>query len=176
MTPDEAKAILDYDPETGILVWKQRPRSSFKSDRAYSIFMAQRAGKEAGSVHPDGYRRASYRGRKHRTHRLAWMIAHGEIPDEIDHIDGNRLNNRIANLRDVTRAENTRNLSRLKANRSGTPGVRCRVDYDKWVAWIGVDGRQIYLGWFQSMDEAVAARKEAEKKYGFHPNHGRGQK
>jgi hypothetical protein len=111
-------------------------------------------------------------GREYKAHRLIWLLVHKAWPEnQIDHIDGNGLNNRIENLRDVTNAENARNRKKQKNNESGHTGVR--RERGKWRAVIEVSGREIYLGLFINLEEAVAARKAAEAKYGFHANHGK---
>lgn len=133
------------------------------------------AGKEAFiSRKPNGYIYARLMGRAIYAHRAAWAISYGEWPKgDIDHINGDRADNRIANLRDVSRQENMRNAKRNRANRSGVVGVTwCRAAR-KWQAQIGISGKCKYLGIFSSRDDAVAARRAAERQYGFHENHGR---
>jgi hypothetical protein len=99
---------------------------------------------------------------------------YGEWPNhEIDHINGDSLDNRICNLRDVTSQGNNRNMSLAKTNTSGVCGVRYKKDRSKWVALITLNNRQTHLGYYQDFFEAVCARKSAERKYGFHENHGR---
>lgn len=100
----------------------------------------------------------------------------GPIPKgyQIDHLDHNRYNNRIENLRLVTNQENHRNMPIRKDNCSGYTGVRWVIDRGKWSATICIDGKTKHLGLFRDKDDAIAARQEAEIKYGFHPNHGRG--
>lgn len=90
----------------------------------------------------------------------------------IDHIDGNPQNNRLENLRLVTQKTNSRNCRISTNNRSGHLGVYWDVRDRKWFAEIGVDGRKIKLGSSTDKEAVVALRKSAERKYGFHPNHG----
>ncbi len=97
----------------------------------------------------------------------------GEPSGEIDHINGDRTDNRICNLRDVTSAGNSCNRRRQDRNTSGVTGVAWDKRASRWQARIGLNGKQKYLGYFDSLDEAVAARKAAELELGFHPNHGR---
>jgi hypothetical protein len=94
-------------------------------------------------------------------------------PDELDHINGDKGDNRIVNLREVTRAENNKNKSRYKQNSSGFTGVGWHKVTKKWAAKIRVDGRDYHLGVFASIEAAKEARAAAEKHYGFHENHGR---
>ena len=165
-TPDTLRNRLRYDPETGNLYWipdQCRPEQS----EGWWV------GKQAGYVDRTGYRRLSLSGKKYLAHRIAWAIHYGSWPiNEIDHINGNKLDNRIVNLRNVSRADNNRNLPRRKSNTSGVTGVR-RVKLGKWRAMIKIDGKHHLLGSFVNFEDAVAARKAAEVEYGFHHNHGR---
>ncbi len=108
------------------------------------------------------------------SHRAAWAIYYGEYPkNHIDHINGVRTDNKIINLRDVTRSENQRNMKTHKHNTSGHTGVGFHKKTEKWRANIWKNNKQIHLGLFDDFEGAVAARKSAEKKYNYHPNHGR---
>lgn len=107
-------------------------------------------------------------------HRIAFIHHVGSISEEleVDHIDGNGLNNSISNLRIVTKGENARNQKRYNNNESGTVGVSYSSLKSKWVAQIGYSGRVIHLGYFNKKEYAIEARKLAEIKYGYHKNHG----
>lgn len=159
------KKLLSYDPETGVFVWLSR------SGNRSNSWNAKYAGRQAGGIdRPDGYIKikGSY------AHRLAWAFVHGSWPlADIDHINGDKSDNRIANLREVDRKRNMRNAPRSSSNSSGITGVKWHARARKWQAQITVDGREVYLGLFASKKEAAIARKHAEKKHGFHPNHGR---
>lgn len=110
----------------------------------------------------------------YQNHRIAWALHHGCWPDDqIDHINGNPEDNRIANLRAVSNAENQRNARRKCTNTSGVTGVSWHSRDHVWHANIREKGRLLYLGSFDSFDEAVAVRKAAEHEYGYHENHGR---
>lgn len=107
-------------------------------------------------------------------HRVCWAVHYGEWPsDQIDHIDGNGLNNRISNLRVVDNTGNMRNTKMKRNNTSGVMGVSYHQETNKWRAYIGAGSKQIYLGLFDDFDQAVSARRLAEVHYGYHPNHGR---
>lgn len=107
-------------------------------------------------------------------HRVAFTIYHGKRPDgEVDHINGNRSDNRISNLRDTTRTVNARNMKKSAANQSGVTGVSFYKSSGRWQSRIMADGKYLHLGYFDRFDDAVSARKSAEKKLGYHPNHGR---
>jgi hypothetical protein len=158
---------LDYDPETGVFLWRYCDDMPRRWNTRY-------AGTVAGVDVGNGYRRIGIGGKMHGAHRLAWLIVTGEWPDaEIDHINGDRSDNRIANLREVSCTENGRNKAMPKNNTSGVIGVGWDSGAGKWRAAIGVAGRNIFLGLFTDIASAIAARKAAEIAYGFHPNHGR---
>jgi len=162
LTFEEADRLFTYDGEN--LRWKVRP--------AQRVQAGDVAGALLGAPKGKVYRHVRVNGKLYRAHRLIWLLVHKVWPEnQIDHIDGNSLNNRLENLRDVTHAENGRNQKKRKTNTSGHTGVgRFR---DKWKAQIAVSGRVIYLGLFTDLDEAVTARKAAEVKYNFHANHGK---
>ena len=125
-------------------------------------------------MNAQSYRRVSIKGSVYLIHRIAWAITYGEWPDsELDHIDGNRCNNSIANLRKATLQTNMRNKSRYAKNTTGTTGVSWYSPYGKYVAVISAGGKKRYLGYFDNLDDAIEARKLAEERYGYHPNHGR---
>ncbi len=93
--------------------------------------------------------------------------------EEIDHINHDPSDNRLANLRKVKRLDNMRNQSMRSTNPSGVTGVRFNKECHKWQATIMVLGKEIHLGLFEGFNRAVHARKAAEVKYGFHENHGK---
>tara|TARA_R110001606_G_scaffold190822_1_gene338772 strand:+ start:384 stop:701 length:318 start_codon:yes stop_codon:yes gene_type:complete len=98
----------------------------------------------------------------------------GDWPaDQIDHISGDRSDNRIENLREATQTENSRNMKTLANNMSGVMGVSWDKRERHWIATISDDNSSVRLGRFKSFEDAVAARKAAEVEYGYHPNHGR---
>lgn len=109
-----------------------------------------------------------------RAHRLALYMRGINIPTgmEVDHIDGNKLNNKLENLRIVSRVENNRNTKTGKNNTSGVKGVHWDKGVGKWRAVIWVNKKCIQLGVFDYLDDARAARESAKIKYGFHSNHG----
>lgn len=165
VTAEELKSRLDYNPETGLLYWK--PGSP-------------RAGKEAfTNVTKRGYKATTFTPRNGPTttlsaHRVAWAIYYGEFPSGmIDHINGDKTDNRISNLRDVTNAENARNAALHCKNRSGVSGVYLHRQTGKWCAQISAFGKMVGLGLFSSKSDAIIARKSAERVLGYHPNHGR---
>lgn len=170
----ECCALLEYEPASGVLLWRHRPREMFKTDLAFHMWNKRFAGKQAGNVGPQGYRVVSIHGRSHPCHRIAWIIATGEDADGfIDHIDGDRTNNRSTNLRVVSAAENLLNMSRRSDNRRGTLGVVWLRGKDRWFAYIQRDGKRRHLLITPCVGKALKARKAAERELGFHENHGR---
>ena len=130
------------------------------------------AGTEVGSNKgPDGYFRVGVGTRKMLVHRVIYRMMTGQEPQLIDHIDGDRANNRISNLRSVNPTESVKNRRVAKNNTSGAIGVQRHNG--KWRVRIQANRTNIELGYFDTFDEAVAARKAAEIEHAFHPNHGR---
>ena len=151
---DEIKRHLHYDPATGAITYK---------------------GKTFDTAAPStGYVHVAAGGRLRRAHRLAFLYMEGILPEEeVDHINGNRADNRWSNLRKVTKAENSRNQGLAKNNTSGYVGVTWSEHNQKWRATIKVDYKRMHLGYFRYKFDALSARLEAERKFGFHPNHGK---
>lgn len=167
------RELFSYNPETGILVFKERPAESFATENAYGTWTAKFAGKAAGGLDSNGYIECRINNRSYKVHRLIWKIVHGVEPDCIDHINGNRSDNRLCNLRNVSMADNQRNAKRRKDNKTGVSGVRQCLRTRRWLAAIRVAGKIRWIGAFTTFEEAVAARQLAERQYGFHENHGR---
>lgn len=164
ITQQELKSFLHYDPATDVFTWLPRQSKSFNT---------QKAGKEAGTIKVQGRhecRRINVGGKLYYAHRLAWLYVHGKFPDdEIDHINGNALDNRMINMRDVSRVENCRNYPRFKTNKTGIIGV-CKESWSgKWK--VQINNRSV--GLYRDFFEACCARKRAELFYNYHPNHGR---
>ena len=130
--------------------------------------------KPAGTVRTDRRRQIMLKGKKYLAHRLIWLYANGKFPDNtIDHINGNPSDNRIENLRDVTHQENHKNKCTYRTNTSGHIGVSWHIGTQKWCARIEVNGKRKHLGYFNVLEDAVAARQAASVKHGYHKNHGR---
>lgn len=173
------RRLIDYNPEAGELRWKERPVWMFSDSGSggrhgnWVRSNGRLAGKLALVSEKDGYLVGELFAQRQHAHRVAWAIYYGEWPSgQIDHINGIRDDNRISNLRDVTLAENSRNKRMHKNNKSGVIGVSWYPSTKKWAADIGIDGKRTRLGYFASIEEAAAARKAAERKHGFHANHG----
>jgi len=135
-----------------------------------------KAGDIAGSLNKiNGYVEVSIDGKAYYAHRLIWLIMTGAMPcDQIDHIDHNPNNNRWENLREATHQENSKNMSMPVNNTSGHVGVSQLYDSDRYQAYIDIDGKRKSLGLFDSFNDAVAARRAAQEKAGYHGNHGTG--
>lgn len=172
---DRLREGVAYNPETGKMVWRVRPVEHFageRADREHKRWNGVYAGSPALSyVNTGGYLCGHFDRISITAHRAAWAIHYGYWPDEIDHINGDRTDNRIENLRDVSRSENNKN----KARRLGVAvqGVRKGRHRDNWTAEIRADGKSIHIGTFDTFEAAAAARRSAEESAGFHPNHGR---
>jgi HNH endonuclease/AP2 domain len=164
------RQCFDVDFDTGQLRWRVRPREHFLSKRGWNVANAQYAGKSAGSLTPKGYVIVAISIHSKPqfifAHRIVWALAHGKWPTEIDHHDGNRSNNSLANLRDATRSENNHNLRIPKHNASGFLGVSRRNE-NKWRAQITANGRNYSLGSFPDRQSAANAYLAAKAR--LHP-------
>jgi len=149
VTAEQVKRVVAYNPETGVFTYVVRPSRNM------------RIGDVAGCVNNEGYRHIRVCGRAFKAHRLAWLCIHGVWPDGIiDHINGERDDNRIANLRIATRAQN-------RANTTKPMGVSYNKQSDKWVARIMHQGRSRFLGYHKTAEAARAIyQKEAELLHG----------
>ena len=161
-TPEYVRAVLDYDPETGVLRWRCRPDATKTVNTKY-------AGKEAGCVAKStGYREIKIDGVPCLGHRLAFVIMTGVYPDgDLDHEDRNRANNRWKNLRPATRSQNGANAAVQKNNVLGLKGVCVskKGNYVTYAAHIYVDGKHLYLGCRKTPEEAAALYAEAATKH-----------
>jgi hypothetical protein len=167
--------LLDYDPDSGVFTWRTRGRAHFGRDNQWRNWNGRYPGLVAGTVGPRGYRAIAVLGHLYPAHRLAWLYVHGQWPEgQIDHVNGGRDDNRIGNLRDVSSAENAKNRRLTRKSATGRIGVN-EYAYGRrkqYVARIRVDGRLHHLGYFDTVEQASAARSEAEARFGFHRNHG----
>lgn len=156
---------LRYEPDTGKLFWKH-----YAPYRSH--WNAKHAGKEALTSGVTGYRSGSIDGRKYLAHRVIYKMMTGQEPPQIDHINGDRQDNRVANLRAANDALNGKNKAMLCTNTSGHVGVYWSREHGKWRAQIKEHGKVQYLGIFVTKEEAVAARVAAQEAMGFSPRHG----
>ncbi len=174
--PAIVRELIDYDPETGRFTWLPRDRSWFASQRAYQMWNTRFAGKPAFTAKDAmGYHIGAVNSYYCKAHRLAWAWVYGEWPlADIDHVNHDKADNRIANLRLADPASNAKNRGRQRNNASGRTGVHWHKVTSKWTAKIAVEGKEYHLGLFDSFEDAVYARAAKEKQLGFHPNHGKG--
>ena len=145
VSADYLRSILAYDADTGVFTRLVRTGPNVK------------VGDIAGGKNGQGYIQIRVFGRLRQAHRLAWLFVHGAWPvDQIDHIDGNPGNNRIANLRDVSQSVNQQNQRR--ATSKSTHGfMGATRSLKRWTALITIDGKQRNLGQFDTAAEAHAA-------------------
>lgn len=161
VTQERLKEMLSYNILTGEFI-RIKP---LKGNTLYAV---------VGSVNNDGYVSISIDNKRYGAHNLVWLYKYGKFPDlQLDHINGVRKDNRFENLREVSHAENQRNKKLDKRNKFGYPGIRHGKRLGTYRACIGVNKTEIQLGTFSTLESAIAARVQAEIKYGFHENHGR---
>ena len=163
LTFERANELFKYEPETGMLIRKV----TTGNNRFH-------AGTVAGCASPEGYLRVRIDKALYRVHRVCYLLAYGSLADDmqVDHINHDRADNRLANLRLVTNTQNGRNTKLPVTNTTGVIGVSYNKKYDKYYAHIHIKGKNIYLGQYDTLEEAAAARADANLKYGFHSNHG----
>lgn len=164
--------LLRYEAETGKLFWRDRPPEMFSREKDWVGWQTRYAGCEAFTTPSKGYWQGSLCKKTVAAHRVAWKMATGEEPWMLDHINGNRADNRLINLRVASPLDNARNAARYRCNESGIAGVRWHSTRRKWQAYIRSGSLQ-HLGYFSTLEDAAAARKAAEARLEFHPNSGR---
>lgn len=160
LTQEKLKQLIHYDPNTGIIT-ANMPRHGIKS------------GDTLGYVANTGYISISLGGKSFLAHRLAWFYMNGYFPEQIDHINHIRTDNRWVNLREVTDATNKLNTGLSKNSKTKFNGVSFMKTLNKYRAYIMIDRKHIHLGVYETLEEAIQARQEANVKYGFHSNHGK---
>ena len=172
MTVKEIKQLLKY--EDGLLYWRPRTKDMFDSLKKYNAWKTRCEGKIAGGKTSTGYVSIEVNNFVFRAHRAIWAMHNGKWPNgEIDHINHNRSDNRIENLREVNRFEQMKNKTKYSSNNTGTTGVVFVKKNKNYRAHISCDGKMHWLGTFNNKDDAIAARKKAEVEMGYHQNHGK---
>jgi len=180
ITHDVVVELFEYNPETGVFVYRERGRHWFRSEQRRKSWNTMFAGKRAGTVQSkgNGYTRIKIGicGKQYLAHRIAWIYMTGEQPPaEIDHVDRDGTNNSWNNLRDGT-GSNQRNKSMQRNNRTGATGVSWSRVCKKWAAriWVVEDGKRIYksLGVYAEKEDAISAITIARSEHGYDPEHG----
>ena len=145
LTQARAKELLDYDPETGNLIWR------------WNIGTHKTAGKVAGCLRANGYKEISVNRKRYNAHRIVWLWHYGVFPaNGLDHINGDKSDNRIENLREATKIQNAQNRRTARSdNKSGYLGVG--VSRDKWTAQIYLSGKRLHIGCFDTPEAAHEA-------------------
>jgi hypothetical protein len=159
------KELLHYNPETGEFFWNKRDREHFKSDRSMMSWNTKYAGTTAGTIDGKGYIHISIFKKLYRAHRLAWLYVHNEFPENIDHMNRDKIDNRILNLRPATFKQNAGNSGIHAHNTSGYRGVSLNNKTGKYHAQIKINGKQTYLGRFDNPKEAHAMYVKAAKRH-----------
>jgi hypothetical protein len=173
--PALLKRLVRYDGQSGKLFWLARSEEFFscqeiQKKRAISTWNARYADREITSLDGVGYITVHINlGERIRIggHKVAWFLHHGEWPEIVDHINGDKTDNRITNLRSCTPSQNGRNKKISSRNTSGKVGVTFYKRTQKWRAWFSIDGKTVSLGYHDTKHAAIAARVAAEKLHGF---------
>ena len=161
LTQERLKELFNYNPETGLFIRLKTTASNALK------------GSVAGSPPGRNYIHIAIDGNRYAAHRLAFLYMNGAFPvNQVDHKKHIKKDNRWSEMREATNQENGKNRSLNKNNKSGASGVRWNKSLQKWLSTIRVNGNEIYLGCFPIKEDAIKARKAADKEYGFHENHG----
>lgn len=151
---ERVRECFDYNQDTGVFIWKIRTSNRI------------RVGDPTGCISTtDGYMYIRLDRRNHVAHRLAWAFVHGYFPpDDVDHINGIRSDNRIGNLREASRAENGQNRKTSSNNKSGVKGVCRHQKSGKWRAQVHFEGKQHFFGLYDSLECASEAARAGREK------------
>jgi len=151
---ETVKRLFYYDADSGSLFWRKGNGGNVKPWQQV----------KANNGH--GYYTAKVHGRSYLAHRLAWLYVHGSMPEgDIDHKNRIRNDNRLCNLRSVSRTDNCQNISLPSHNKSGHIGVSWHKSNNAWNVYVKVNKKNYWLGYYKDLDEAIAARKAGEQKY-----------
>lgn len=154
-TQERIKELLDYDAESGAFVWKKKSAPNCRSV----------VGQAAGSIHKHGYRVIAIDGKQYQASRIAWVFMYGSVDGEcIDHINGDRADNRIANLRTATRSQNNQNI-RTARSKTGTGFLGVTRSRGKFAAQLLIDGHNKHVGYFDTPEKAHAAYLTAKRTH-----------
>jgi hypothetical protein len=146
MTLDQTTISTILEDKDGVLYWRK-------------------TGKKAGTLHHTGYIQVCVNKKLHNAHRLMFMLHHGWVPEVIDHVDGNRANNKIDNLRTATWSQNLQNMKLRPTNKSGCKNVSWCNSKKKWAVQLSINGKQTNIGRFADLEFADLVATEARSKY-----------
>ena len=169
LTAEQLRALLHYDPETGLFTWREgiahwRAGLPAGTETTRGTKWATHVVIGLGTTSTRRYAEIGIRKNVYRAHRLAWLYVYGEWPErDIDHINGDGTDNRIINLRLATTAQNAMNRMLRRDNTSGVKGVSWNKKSGQWLAHIGYGGKILHLGLFDTIEEAKVARLKAAK-------------
>jgi len=170
LTQNYLKECLDYNQDTGIFTWKERPLSHFKNESIMNNINSRFAGKQAGTINGGGYIQIQLKGIFFKAHRLAWFYIYGYMPEnDTDHISSIRSDNRICNLREANRSENCQKLKKAKSGMTSTGllGVSYNKKQCSFYSRIQINKNKKFLGYFKTPEEAHNAYLQAKRQ--LHP-------
>jgi hypothetical protein len=151
MNQQRLKEVLLYNKDTGIFIWNMYKKCVAKGNVAGTIY--------------NRYITIGIDYKSYSAHRLAWLYVYGSIPKTIDHINGNKLDNRIENLRECNFSENSKNVKITKRNTSGIKGVNFDKYHNKWRAELHSKGKRVFLKYFLNINDAELAINKARKQH-----------
>lgn len=175
LTQEIVRELLDYDPETGILTWKERDVKWFKSEHASKVWNTRYANKEAFTyINKSGHKQGAIFYVNYFSHQIIWLWMTGEWSSEdIDHINGLPFDNRFSNLRHVSHEDNCRNQKLRNTNKSGINGVCWCKNRKRWLASVTINGKTRIIKRCHTKEEATELANEAREKLNYHKNHGK---
>lgn len=175
ITAEQVRAMLEYNENTGEFRWKPRTPDMFEDGNQGRAANAKAwntklSGKIAGVRCGNGYTAIAIKNKKYYAHRLAILMVTGKWPNhQVDHVNGDRSDNRLCNIREASQYENMQNCT-FSTNNSGYTGVSFKAKTIRWIAQINAYGKQIYLGSFKTKEEAAKAYLKAKSKlHTFNP-------
>lgn len=172
LSPTFVRECLSYDADTGVLRWNVRPDDHFSTPGIARAWNERWAGRMAGNLKPNGRHMTRLGPYCVFSHRIAWCLHYGSWPDhDIDHLNGERADNRISNLRDVTPTENMRNKRLYKTNSSGVAGLRWSKARERWIAVIYKKPRPLER-YFRERQAGIDWLEAERPKHGFTARHG----